>query len=64
MTVCDAIGGLLKLLARDVDADVSWSEDCGDVGRAMESGGGNAIEEGVAMPVRSNLDATPSEMCN
>jgi hypothetical protein len=73
-TVCDAIGRSLKLLAnaseggaRDVDADVSKaedrSEDCGDVGRGMESGGENAIEEGV-VAMSPNLVAKPSEMFN
>jgi hypothetical protein len=70
--VCDAIGRLLKLLtnagdggARDVDADVSnRCEEGGDVGRAMESGGGNVIEEVVPVAMSSNLAATPSEMYN
>ena len=66
VTVCDAIGALLKLFtnaseggARDVDVS---KEDREDVGRGMESGGENAIEEGVAMS--SNLVATPFEMHN
>lgn len=73
VTVCDAIGGLLKLFtngeggARDVGADVSKAEDRSKdreyVGRGMESGGENAIEEGV-VAMSSNLVAAPSEMYN
>jgi hypothetical protein len=71
ITVCNAIGGLSGLLtsasedgARNVDADVSMGEDrSGDVGRAVEADGGNAIEEGVEA-ISSNLVATRSEMHN
>lgn len=52
---------------KDVDADVSMGEDSsgdrGDVGRAVESGWGNAIEEGLEA-ISSNLAATRSEMHN
>jgi hypothetical protein len=79
--VCDDIGGMLNSLtdasvpvcgARDVDACATKAEDrsegCVDVQRAMESRGGNAIDEAdeafdegvVAMS--SNRFATPSEM--
>ena len=39
------------------------NEDRGDVGRVMESGGGNDVEEAV-VAMSPNLVATPSEMHN
>jgi hypothetical protein len=61
VTVCDASGGLLKLLANAGDSDGSARDVDADVSNGTE--GGNFIDEGgVAMG--SNLVATPSEMRN